>query len=93
LATPFRTVKGIIWAQIHRRRPQPPRHYRNAQKGFPEIGAVFLLIRKKNHAAPQQINKTPVDEERRPPILADGSVRRTGINRDHDGKATDAPGT
>jgi hypothetical protein len=66
LATPFRTVKGIIWAQIRRGGPLPPGLIAAHKRVFWKKGR-FFPSNKKNHAALQQSNKTPVDEERRLP--------------------------
>jgi len=64
LATPFRTVKGLIWAQIHRRPPAPPRLTALHKTVF-RISGRFFPANEKKHAAPQQGNKTWVCEERR----------------------------
>jgi hypothetical protein len=64
LATPFRTVKGIIWAQFHRPASPSPGHTA-LHKTVLRISGRFFPANEKNHAALQQGNKTPVDEERR----------------------------
>jgi hypothetical protein len=66
LATPFRTVKGLVWAQNRRTRPATP-PFTATHKGLFGKTGRFSPGKKIGDAAPQQGNKTMVDEERRLP--------------------------
>jgi hypothetical protein len=75
LATPFRTVKGLVWAQNRRRWPIPLPFAAPHKRVFWKKGR-FFPDNEKNHAALQQGNKTSVDEERRLPTWQMGPRAR-----------------